>query len=100
MHFKNWPWACLILPALLIHPPVAWSVDCTPDTITLSTQAEVDNFQANHGPGCDTVVTGLIIDGASINDLSALSGLTATSTVGPFSSTHQLRIANTSLTST
>ena len=31
---------------------VLWAQDCVPNDITLNTQAELDNFQANHGP-CD-----------------------------------------------
>ncbi|MGA9575458.1 MAG: HYR domain-containing protein, partial [Lysobacterales bacterium] len=90
------PWLSAVL---LFLSPAAWAVDCTPDEITLSSQAEVDDFQTNHGPGCDTIITGLTIDGASINDLTPLAGLTTISTVSPFSLNHKLQISNTSLVS-
>ena len=64
---------------LLAVSRLAVAVDCTPNDITLSTQAEVNDFQANHGPGCDNIVTSLTISGASITDLSPLSGLTTMS---------------------
>ena len=54
----------------------AGAQDCTPDAITLTTQAEVDNFQANHGP-CTQVVGALGISGPDIVDLDGLSGLTS-----------------------
>jgi hypothetical protein len=53
-------------------PPVC-AQDCTPDDIMLSSQAEVDNFQVNHGP-CDQA-TNLIIEGADIVNLDSLAGL-------------------------
>lgn len=66
---------CLL--ALFLPAPSLWAVNCTPDSITLSSQAEVDGFQANHGPGCDRIVSGLTVSGASITDLTPLSGLTS-----------------------
>lgn len=62
-----------IILAILSSPLSA--ANCTPDSITLSSQSEVDNFQANHGP-CDTIVKMLSISGADISDLSPLSGIT------------------------
>ena len=47
---------------------------CSPDFITLNSQAKVNDFQANHGP-CDQVVEILTIKGAGITDLSPLIGL-------------------------
>jgi hypothetical protein len=47
---------------------------CTPDDITLSTQAEVDSFQINYGT-CDTVTGDLRIEGADITNLDSLTGL-------------------------
>ncbi len=68
---------CLCMALLLVSPlALAVPVYCTPDEITLGSQAEVDDFQANHGPGCDTIVSRLTITGASITDLSPLAGLT------------------------
>jgi len=61
---------------LLVFANPLWAlVDCTPDDITLSSQEDVSNFQANHGPGCDNIVKSLSIEGPSITDLSPLSGL-------------------------
>ncbi len=55
----------------------AWAVDCTPGDITLSSQADVDDFQTNHGPGCDRVTGTFTITGADITNLNGLSGLTS-----------------------
>ena len=63
---------CLFL-VFLSNPVLA--VDCSPADITLSTQEEVNDFQANHGLGCDTIVSSLTITGITINDLTPLSGL-------------------------
>lgn len=52
------------------------AANCTPDTITLSSQSEVDDFQASHGP-CDTITGVLTISGGDITDLSGLSGIVA-----------------------
>lgn len=90
--------SCLVALLLLVCGQ-AWALNCTPDDITLTSQAEVDNFQANHGPGCDTVVASLTIEGASINDLGPLAGLTSVSTVGPFGYGTRMQINSTSLTS-
>ncbi len=67
-------WLVLISLALCSSPLLA--VNCMPDSIALSSQADVDNFQAVHGPGCDSIVTQLTISGVSITDLTPLSGLT------------------------
>jgi hypothetical protein len=66
--------AILILIAMIFSAPAS-AQDCTPDEITLFSQAEVNNFQINHGP-CDTVTEGLYINGNDIVDLSPLSALT------------------------
>ena len=84
-------WFCLA--GLLFYSSPLLALDCTPDSITLSTQAEVDSFQTDHGPGCDTIVSDLTVDGLSITDLTPLSGLTT----GMFTST--IKIQNTSITS-
>ena len=63
-----------LLVYCLALAPSAWAVDCTPADITLASQAEVDNFQANHGP-CDSVANELRIEGEDIVNLAALSGL-------------------------
>ena len=60
--------------SLVICKPL-WAQDCQPQDITLSTQAEVDSFQASHGP-CNRVVGELKIEGEDIVSLSGLSDLT------------------------
>ena len=59
-------------------PLTSLALDCEPDHIQLVSQAEIDNFQADHGP-CDTITDGLTIDGSAnpsaIIDLAGLSGL-------------------------
>ena len=52
-----------------------------PSAITLSSQSDVDNFQQNYGPSCDTMMYGIRIDGGNdfnnwrISNLDGLSGL-------------------------
>lgn len=48
---------------------------CTPIAITLGTQAEVDSFQFTYG-GCNEVLGTLTIEGADIQNLAGLQGLT------------------------
>ena len=59
----------------------ALAVDCTPADIKVFTQEEVDNFQANHGPGCDTVTGELVIGNdvhfGSYSEIENLEGLSA-----------------------
>ncbi len=62
----------LIVGAMLSAPLQA--VNCTPDSITLSSQSQVEEFQAIHGP-CDTITGVLTISGGDISDLSPLSGI-------------------------
>jgi hypothetical protein len=57
----------------LSFPAIAAAQHCNPMNIRLSSQLEVDNFQANHGP-CDTIGT-LSIRGEDITNLTGLSGL-------------------------
>jgi len=67
--------ACLITLLILttaISSPL-WATDCTPLIIGLYTQADVDNFQVDHGP-CDRVVK-LHIEGADIANLDGLAAL-------------------------
>ncbi len=56
-------------------PTIVSAQDCTPADITLSSQEEVDSFQANHGP-CDHVPGELRIEGEDIINLQALFNLT------------------------
>ncbi len=57
----------------LSFPALAADQHCAPMDITLSSQLEVDNFQALHGP-CDTIGT-LSVRGEDITSLAGLSGL-------------------------
>jgi hypothetical protein len=50
---------------VLTLPALAFARDCTPLEIELSSQLEVDQFQANHGP-CDRVLQNLPIRGEDI----------------------------------
>ncbi len=59
---------------LVLAPGNLEAIDCTPASITLSSQADVDNFQTNHGP-CDRVVGTLTVSGAGITNLDGLAGL-------------------------
>ena len=54
------------------------AADCTSVNIKLTSQTEVDNFQATHGAGgtCDTVTGYLRVSGDDIVNLSPLSALT------------------------
>jgi len=56
-----------------------WATDCSQETITLNSQAQVDSFQDDFGGGgiCDTVTGSLVISGVDISNLDALSDLTA-----------------------
>lgn len=64
----------LVCTILLFVSSDSFAADCNPDEISLTTQAEVDAFQLNHGP-CDTVVGGLEIRGSDISSLRPLSDL-------------------------
>ena len=64
----------LLFVAMAFSSPV-WAQDCTPESITIASQVEVDGFQADHGP-CNTVTGVLYILGSDIVDLSPLSDLT------------------------
>jgi hypothetical protein len=61
---------------VLTLPALAFAQDCTPREIELTSQLEVDQFQANHGP-CDRVSQNLVITGEDIVRLNGLSDLTA-----------------------
>jgi hypothetical protein len=65
--------AVLLCLAAIIASP-ARAADCSPSNITLTSQAGVDNFQANHGP-CDKVTGQLRISGEDIRDLQGLQSL-------------------------
>ena len=64
----------VILCLATIFASSVWAVDCLPEDITLSSQSDVSNFQANYGP-CDQVTGVLRIEGDDISSLSGLSEL-------------------------
>jgi hypothetical protein len=64
----------LVVTTLFSSPLMA--IDCSPNDIELSSQSDVDVFQANHGP-CDRVTGLLTIDGADIENVDGLSALTS-----------------------
>ena len=66
----------LVASAILLLTPAfpARAVNCRGDAISLFTQAQVDQFQAQFGP-CDRVTGGLIVSGANIVNLNGLAGL-------------------------
>jgi len=74
---KSAPFKAVLFSLLIAFACPLMAQDCTPNTITLSSQAEVDNFQGINGP-CDHVVTDLFIQGSNIENLAGLSALTST----------------------
>lgn len=70
----------------IAHVKNVQAIDCNPADIQLLSQSAVNNFQANHGPDCDTVTGELLIgisdpaQGSSdISNLHGLAGLTTIS---------------------
>jgi len=61
---------------MLTLPALAFAQDCTPQEIELTSQLEVDQFQANHGP-CDRVLTNLVIRGEDTVNFGGLLDLTS-----------------------
>jgi hypothetical protein len=81
MNSRSTAWLRAVVALSLALVSISFSlplmaVDCSPDDITLSSQSDVDNFQADHGPGCDTVVGELLITLGEMTNLDGLSGLT------------------------
>jgi len=66
-----------LLSPLLLCPFQTMAQDCMPADIELRSQAEVDAFQADHGP-CDRA-TNLLVQGADIVNLDGLAGLVSVS---------------------
>lgn len=68
------------LLAIFVLPKQSWAVDCLAENleITLTTQVEVDNFQATYGGGrvCDRVTGYLTVFGLDITSLEGLSDIT------------------------
>lgn len=67
--------AAFIFSGLLINS--AWALDCNSANITLTSQSEVDAFQADFGEGgsCSEVTGSLTIEGINIVDLAPLLAL-------------------------
>ncbi len=68
--------AFLVLALCLSWPGWLVAADCSPADIDLSSQADVDDFQDDHGP-CDRVAGMLTVDGADIENVDGLAGLTS-----------------------
>ncbi|MEM1190512.1 MAG: thrombospondin type 3 repeat-containing protein [Pseudomonadota bacterium] len=68
----------LIGSSVLTPATVAQPAECSSANIVLSTQAEVDAFQANYGSGsiCSVVTGGLTIQGSDITNLDGLGEIT------------------------
>ncbi|MEZ5197940.1 MAG: T9SS type A sorting domain-containing protein [Bacteroidales bacterium] len=60
----------------LLMPPAPLFTSCLPEGITFTTQAEIDNFQANY-PGCSEIEGNVIIMGDDITNLNGLLVLTS-----------------------
>jgi hypothetical protein len=65
--------ACALSASVTLNSAQA-AVSCTPETINLETQVEVDNFQTDHGP-CDHVVGDLHLLSSQAANLDGLSAL-------------------------
>jgi hypothetical protein len=67
----------VLLLLLTTFASQVWGVDCSSTDITLSTQQQVDNFQATYGGGgvCDTVTATLWVEGGDINNLDGVANL-------------------------
>ncbi len=63
-----------ILLIALIGITVANAQPCLPEGITFTTQAQIDNFQADY-PGCSEIEGEVIINGADIENLDGLIGV-------------------------
>lgn len=63
---------CFILVFL---PHTAFSQSCLPDGIVFTSQAQIDNFQANY-PGCTEIEGSVQISGDGVSNLEGLSTLT------------------------
>jgi hypothetical protein len=70
---RNLP-RCNSVAEILVDASLTEIPNCTPWRIYLDTQAEIDNFQSNHGP-CDRVGM-LTIEGEDVVNLNGLSALT------------------------
>ena len=66
--------ALIVTLLMLFQSSPLLAVDCSQTDITLSFQADVDDFQDDYGP-CDRIVGGLTIDGEEITHVDGLSEL-------------------------
>ena len=73
---KYAPGLLFVLLAMVVFAPSALAQPCPASPITLSSQAEIDSFQATYGP-CSSLTEDLTISGNDINNLNGLSGLLA-----------------------
>jgi hypothetical protein len=64
----------LLLILLTVPQEATLSQPCLPEGITFSTQAQIDNFQADY-PGCNEIAGDLVITGDFISNLNGLSVL-------------------------
>jgi hypothetical protein len=74
-----------LLPAfLLLSHTFAFSQSCLPQGITFTTQAQIDNFQANY-PGCTEIKGDVIINGSifNLNGLNVLKNIEGDLHFGP-----------------
>ncbi len=62
----------LLLASMLVTNSFAFSQGCLPGGIMFTTQAGIDNFQANH-PGCNEIEGDVTITGNNITNLNGLS---------------------------
>jgi len=65
----------LVIVLTFITQAILLSQPCLPSGITLTNQADIDNFSTNH-PNCTEIGGDLIIEGTSINNLNGLSAIT------------------------
>jgi len=68
------------------------AVDCAPDFISLTSQAQADSFVTDYGT-CDTIVGGLNITSGPFADLAGLENITS---IGGFLNIQQVNIASLS----
>lgn len=67
----------ILIAASTFASQTVLAVDCSETDILLTSQAAVDSFQTDYGPGCDRVAGTLEVDGNDITNIDALSGLTS-----------------------
>ena len=65
----------VLLTILLVTSTSARAQVCLSDPVTLTTQAQVDAFEATYGPDCVRVETTLTVSGADIQNLDGLARL-------------------------